>query len=57
MKITAFFKFRRLPNVKKIQGLNLPDPQGPVQACSGTALLFALLCIRQDIIRTKEHRI
>jgi hypothetical protein len=29
-----------VPNVKKIRGLNLPDPHGPVQACSGTALLF-----------------
>ena len=29
-----------VPNVKKIRGLNLPDPQGPVQACSGTALLL-----------------
>jgi hypothetical protein len=27
-----------VPNVKKIRGLNLPDPHGPVQACSGTAL-------------------
>jgi hypothetical protein len=26
-----------VPNVKKIRGLNLPDPQGPVQACCGTA--------------------
>jgi hypothetical protein len=25
-------------NVKKIRGLNLSDPHGPVQACSGTAL-------------------
>jgi hypothetical protein len=31
-----------VPNVKKIRGLNLPDPHGPVQACSGTALLFIL---------------
>jgi hypothetical protein len=29
-----------LPNVKKIRGLNLMDPHGPVQACSGTALLY-----------------
>jgi hypothetical protein len=29
-----------VPNVKKIRGLNLPDPHGPVQACSGTALHF-----------------
>jgi hypothetical protein len=27
-------------NVKKIRGLNLPDPHGPVQACNGTALLL-----------------
>jgi hypothetical protein len=27
-------------NVKKIRGLSLPDPHGPVQACSGTDLLF-----------------
>ena len=33
--LTAFI----VPNVKKIRGLNLPDPHGPVQACSGTALL------------------
>jgi hypothetical protein len=26
-----------VPNVKKIRSLNLPDPHGPVQACSGTA--------------------
>ena len=26
-----------VPNVKKIRSLNLPDPQGPVEACSGTA--------------------
>jgi hypothetical protein len=32
-----------VPNVKKIRGLNLPDPQGPVQACSGTALLCLYL--------------
>jgi hypothetical protein len=25
-----------VPKVKKIRGLNLPDPHGPVQACSGT---------------------
>jgi hypothetical protein len=30
-----------VPNVKKIRGLNLPDPHGPVQVCSGTAFLFA----------------
>jgi hypothetical protein len=29
-----------VPNVKKIRGLNLPDPHVPVQACSGTALIF-----------------
>jgi hypothetical protein len=29
-----------VPNVKKIRGLNLLDPHGPVQACSGTALLL-----------------
>jgi hypothetical protein len=27
-----------VPKVMKIQSLNLPDPQGPVQACSGTTL-------------------
>jgi hypothetical protein len=32
-------------NVKKIRDLNLPDPHGPVQACSGTALLFAFIYI------------
>jgi hypothetical protein len=26
-----------VPNVKKTRGLNLPDPHGPVQACSRTA--------------------
>jgi hypothetical protein len=31
------------PNVKKIRGLNLPDPHGPVQACSGSALLYFTL--------------
>jgi hypothetical protein len=30
---------RKVPNVKKIRGLNLPDPHWPVQACSGTAFL------------------
>ena len=29
-----------VPNVKKIRGLNLPDLPWPVQACSGTALLY-----------------
>jgi hypothetical protein len=29
-----------VPNVKKIRGLNLLDPHGPVQACGGTALLY-----------------
>jgi hypothetical protein len=36
-----------VPNVKKIRGLKLPDPHGPVQACRGTALLdftYSLLC-------------
>jgi hypothetical protein len=27
-------------NIKKIRGLNLPDSHEPVQACSGTALVF-----------------
>jgi hypothetical protein len=27
-----------VPKVKKIRSLNLPDPQGPAEACSGTAL-------------------
>jgi hypothetical protein len=31
-----------VPNVKKIRGLNLPGPHGPVQDCSGTDLLFLL---------------
>jgi hypothetical protein len=31
-----------VPNVKKIRGLNLPGPHGPVQACSETALLYRL---------------
>jgi hypothetical protein len=35
-----------VPNVKKIRGLNLPDPHGPVQACSGTALLLLFLGIQ-----------
>jgi hypothetical protein len=30
-------------NIKKFRGLNLPDPHGPVQACSGTALLYFYL--------------
>ena len=29
-----------MPKVEKIRSLNLPDPQGPVQACSGKALPF-----------------
>jgi hypothetical protein len=33
-----------VPNVKKIRGLNLPDPHEPVQACSGTALLLFFTC-------------
>jgi hypothetical protein len=32
-----------VPNIKKIRSLNVPDPHGPVEACSGTALLFLLL--------------
>jgi hypothetical protein len=27
-----------VPNLKKILNLNLPDPHGPMQACSGIAL-------------------
>jgi hypothetical protein len=27
-----------MPEVEKIQSLNLPDPQGPFQACSGKTL-------------------
>ena len=27
-----------VPKVEKIRGLNLPDPHGPAQACSGKAL-------------------
>jgi hypothetical protein len=34
-----------VPNVKKIWGLNLPDPHGPVQACSRTALLLVIIQI------------
>jgi hypothetical protein len=34
-----------VPNVKKIRGLNLPDPHEPVHARSGTALFFAFLYI------------
>jgi hypothetical protein len=30
-----------VPNVKKIRGLNVRDSHGPVQACSGTALLYS----------------
>jgi hypothetical protein len=29
-----------VPNVKKIRSLNLPDTQGPVQACSGKLLVL-----------------
>jgi hypothetical protein len=29
-----------VPKVKKIRSLNLPDPQGPAQACSGKTLPF-----------------
>jgi hypothetical protein len=29
-----------VPKVEKIQSLNLPDPQGPAQACSGKTLPY-----------------
>jgi hypothetical protein len=35
-----------VPNVKKIRGLNLPDPHVPVQACSGTALLLLFTTLK-----------
>jgi hypothetical protein len=28
----------RVPKIKKIRSLKLPDPQGPAQACSGASL-------------------
>jgi hypothetical protein len=31
-----------VPNVKKIRVLNLRDPHGPVQACSGTAFICCI---------------
>jgi hypothetical protein len=31
-----------VPHVKKIRSLNLSDPHGPVQACSGIALQYRL---------------
>jgi hypothetical protein len=34
-----------VPNVKKIRGLNLEDPHGPVQACSGTALRLLYMSV------------
>jgi hypothetical protein len=36
-----------VPNVKKIRGLNLSYFHRPVQACSGTALLYFLLATQQ----------
>jgi hypothetical protein len=32
-------------NVKKIRGLNLPNPHGSVQACSGTPLLVVVVVV------------
>jgi hypothetical protein len=42
-----------VPNVKKIRGLNLPDPYGPVQACCGTA--FLITRTRQKLTQIYEH--
>jgi hypothetical protein len=46
--------------VKKIRSLNLPNPQEPVQACSGKTLTYLLTCfdLCKVIIRevnTKAH--
>jgi hypothetical protein len=35
-----------MPQVMKIRSLNLPDPQGPAQACRGKTLPLPLLCFR-----------
>ena len=32
-----------VPKVEKIRSLNLPDPQGPAQACSRKTLALPLL--------------
>jgi hypothetical protein len=31
-----------VPKVEKIRSLNLPDPQGPVQACNGKPLPYTV---------------
>ena len=37
-----------VPKVEKIRSLNLRDPQGPAQACSGKALPLPFLIILRD---------
>jgi hypothetical protein len=34
-----------VPKVEKIRSLNLPEPQGSVQACSGKSLPFLILLL------------
>jgi hypothetical protein len=42
-----------VPKVEKIRRLNLPDPQGPAQACSGKILLNFILRVRQS--KKRDH--
>jgi hypothetical protein len=42
-----------VPNVKKIRGLNLPDPHGPVQACSGK---FLLQLITYSVVTKRRYK-
>ena len=46
-----------VPSVKKIRGLNLPDPHGPVQACSGTALLLLYCESDGGTIKSDDDRL
>jgi hypothetical protein len=34
-----------VPKVEKIRSLNLPDPQGPAEACSGKTLPLIIIII------------
>ena len=44
-----------VPKVEKIRGLNLPDPHGLAQACSGTDLLFTLLVLHLKNKTKNKH--
>jgi hypothetical protein len=45
-----------MPKVEKIRGLNLPDPQGPSQACIGKTLPFTFIVMFGSVVmKMKKH--